>query len=98
MNNLNTESLSYWFFRLNGCFCLTNFLIHHEKKGFEGTEIDLLGVRFPFRQELAFSSKPIPDHRIFCTDHKIKLVIAEVKKNLCQINESLLNPKTQNLE
>ena len=29
---IKTEQLAYWFFRLNGCLSLVNFLIHNQSQ------------------------------------------------------------------
>lgn len=77
------EKTAYWFFRLNGCLVLDNFLIHHERKGHEGTEIDILLVRFPLPHELLLSGEGMPDHPIFNSKSKVDIVFVEVKKRLC---------------
>ena len=41
------EKIAYWFFRINGCLTITNFLVHHERRGHFSTEVDVLAVRFP---------------------------------------------------
>jgi hypothetical protein len=92
------EKLAYWFFRLNGCLFLENFLIHHEIRGREGTEVDMLSVRFPYRQELLLSGNAMPDHPIFNSDGQIDIIFAESKKGLCSINESWLDPEKHNME
>jgi len=81
-----TEDLAYWFFRLNGCLCLVNFLVHHEQRGQEGTDVDVMAVRFPYRNELGNSLFPIVDHRVFSSSGKIDLIISEVKLGLCNLN------------
>lgn len=95
----SAEKLAYWFFRLNGCFLLENFLVHHEnrKKG-NGTEVDLLAMRFPNRRELKLIGAPMPDDPIFKND-KIEVFFAEVKSNqMCSINKSWLDPDYKNME
>src|SRR5258706_3440363 len=95
----SAEKVAYWFFRLNGCLFLENFLVHNEnwKKG-NGTEIDLLSVRFPYRQELKLSGTEMPDHEVFGKD-KMEIIFAEVKsKQPCSINDSWLNPEGKNME
>lgn len=95
----SAEKLAYWFFRLNGCLFLENFLVHHEirTKG-NSTEVDLLSVRFPYRQELKLTGAAMPDHDVF-NDDKIEVIFAEVKSNQpCSINPSWLNSKVGNME
>lgn len=95
----SAEKVAYWFFRLNGCLSLENFLAHHEiaARG-NGTEVDLLAARFPHRQELMLSGEAMPDHKYFGND-KIEIIFAEVKsKQSCSINDSWLNPDNRNME
>lgn len=102
MNQYNhrfkTEDLAYWFFRLNGCMCLVNFLIHHERRGQEGTDVDVMAVRFPFRKELALSEHPMDDHTVFSTNGKIDLIIAEVKLGRCNLNGPWTDPDRRNMQ
>lgn len=94
-----TEQVSYWFFRLNGCLNLANFLIHHEESGKTGTEIDLLGVRFPYRSEMALYHEPMEDHRVFRgSGNRIDIIFAEVKIGRCRINQSWQRPDVRNME
>ncbi len=95
----SAEKLAYWFFRLNGCFLLENFLVHHEvKKNGNGTEVDLLAMRFPHRQELKLTGAPMPDDPVFKND-KIEVFFTEVKSNqMCNINKSWLDPEYRNIE
>lgn len=93
-----SEKIAYWFFRLNGCLFLENFLVHHERRGREGTEIDMLSARFPFRQELLLTGEAMPDHPIFDANGKIDIILAEVKKGVCDINLSWLDPNKKNME
>ena len=44
---IKTEQLAYWFFRLNGCLTIVNFLVHGERRGREGTDADILAIRLP---------------------------------------------------
>lgn len=92
-----TEALAYWFFRLNGCMTIVNFLVHHERGSRDGTEVDILAVRFPFRQELALSCRAMVDHSLFGSDSCIEIVIAEVKKGRCALNGPWTDPKKQNM-
>lgn len=94
---IKTEHLAYWFFRLNGCLSLVNFLVHHERRGQEGTDVDILAVRFPYRRELALSGNPMVDHHVFEKNGKIELIIAEVKLGLCNLNGPWVNPERENM-
>ena len=93
------EKIAYWFFRLNGCLNLTNFLIRPERPDRGGAEIDVLGVRFPERKELALSGDPMDDHKLFTKrEKKLDIIIAESKKGLCDINDLWLKPELRNME
>lgn len=94
---ISAEQLGYWFFRLNGCLVLENFLIHHERKGNEGTDVDILGVRFPHRCELAYSGKPIEDYHVFENIEQIQLIIAEIKTGQCNLNGPWTDPDKRNM-
>jgi hypothetical protein len=82
---INTDALSYWFFRLNGFLTSVNFVIHTERRGEAGTDVDLLGVRFPYRAELF--ERPMIDHSEFTRITACPYIaIAEVKRRLCDLN------------
>ena len=93
-----TERVAYWFFRLNGCMSIVNFLVHHEKRGQEGTEIDILAVRYPHRQELALSDNPMRDDPVFDSDGQIDLILSDATAGPCKLNEPWINPEKQNME
>jgi hypothetical protein len=76
---------------------LVNILVHHERRGREGTEIDVLAVRFPHRRELAMSGEPMIDHPIFDSDNQVDIIIAEVKTKLCDLNGPWTEHDGQNM-
>jgi hypothetical protein len=82
---ISSESLAYWFFRLNGFLTIKNFVVHPEDGGRQRTDVDILGVRFPYRSENI--SKPMQDFEAF-TKIKDKPFIAftEVKQDICNLN------------
>jgi hypothetical protein len=96
----SAEKVAYWFFRLNGCFSLENFLVHPEIPDDGGTEVDVLGIRFPFRRELSLSQHPIADHPIFTSrDPKIDIVIADATVGkYCKVNSSWMDKTKPNLQ
>jgi len=51
---LDPEQVAYWYFRLNGFFQMDSFIVHPPGKGSQRTDADLLGIRFPYRQEMYF--------------------------------------------
>ena len=95
---IEPERLAYWYLRLNGFLTITNFLVHPETRRDHGTtEVDVLGVRFPFRSENL--TRPMTDDELF-TQHgtRLYLVIAEVKSGLCDLNGPWRNPENRNME
>lgn len=92
-----TEHLAYWFFRLNGCTTLVNFLVHHERRGREGTEVDVIAVRFPHRKEMGITGHHMDDHSVFGVGGKTDVIIAEVKNGLCDLNGPWTNPERKNM-
>jgi hypothetical protein len=93
---INSEDLAYWFFRLNGFLTIPNFVVHQERRGQNGTDVDILGVRFPYRAEL-FES-PMTD---YCEFRKITsrpyIAIAEVKTRNCALNGPWTNQECKNM-
>ena len=78
---------------------MPNFIIHPDsRRGYQGTDADILAVRFPFRCELQMSGKPMKDHEAFANSEKTDLVIAEVKRGLCDLNGPWTNPQKKNMQ
>ena len=94
---MNPETIAYWFFRLNGCATITNFVVHPDRHGSQRTDVDVLAVRFPHRAELMTSGDPMPDHPVFNSDGKIDIIFAEVKHGLCRLNGPWTNPEEENI-
>jgi len=94
---IEPERLAYWYLRLNGFLTIANFLVHPETRRDYSTEVDVLGVRFPFRAENL--TRPMTDDERF-TRHgeRFFLVIAEVKNGLCDLNGPWRNPENRNME
>jgi hypothetical protein len=86
-----SEQLAYWFFRLNGFLTITNLVIHTEEYR-QGTEIDVIGIRFPFRKELRHQT--LEGHEDFMKDYdafdigKTLLMIADAKRGPSDFNEA----------
>jgi hypothetical protein len=93
---INPEHLAYWYFRLNGFMTTVNFVVHPEQGSEQRTDVDVLGVRFPFRAELL--SEPMVDDAPF-TEEKQRpyVIIAEVKKDRCKLNGPWTRPHDQNM-
>jgi hypothetical protein len=94
---INIEEVAYWFFRLNGCLTIKNFVVHPDSRGGQRTEVDILAVRFPYRCELITSGEPMIDHEVFKSSDLIDIVIAEVKRNDCEINDPWINQPDENM-
>ncbi len=91
------DNLAYWYLRLNGFLTTVNFVVHPDTRGSQRTDVDVIGVRFPFRSELIL--KPIEDDSILTrTRSKPSVVIAEVKTRYCDLNGPWTNPNDENME
>lgn len=86
------EDLGYWFFRLNGCLSIRNFVVHPESKGSQKTDSDLLAVRFPFRRE-----QDMADHPFFQSQSKTTAMFVEMKPGKCEFNGPWTRPGDRNL-
>jgi hypothetical protein len=89
------EQLGYWYFRLNGFLTTANFVVHPRHGDAQGTDIDVLGVRFPYRQELVVD--PLEDAEVFRADTP-QIVLAEIKTGRCALNGPWTTPVRQNME
>lgn len=88
------ERLGHWFLRLNGCMTIANYVSHLDTGSNQRTEIDALGVRFPFRFELP---KMLDD--VFFSECKDKplVVVAEIKTGECSLNAAWRGSNTGTL-
>jgi len=91
------ERLAYWYLRLNGFLTIVNFLVHPDHRRDRSTEVDVLGVRFPFRAE-NFMRPMQDDSRLVAAGNRIQLVIAEVKQSRCGLNGPWTDPQARNME
>ncbi len=84
------ENLLSLYLRLNGYF-VTGFIVHSPDHGRVATEIDVLGVRFPYSREPERLVEP--DALLNLSPSKIELVICEVKSQgkPLQFNQALLD-------
>lgn len=81
---LDPEKVAYWYFRLNGCFTITNFLLHlPDASGNVYSDGDILAIRFPYRVELDDSKRgAMQDDTIFTEQpagSKLNYYVVEVK-------------------
>jgi hypothetical protein len=95
---IKAENLAYWYLRLNGYLMLSNFLIHPDfGTGYDQrTDVDILGVRFPYRSEIP--NRPMDDDpRIILSKNKTVVLVGEVKKGVCALNGPWTNPEKKNM-
>ena len=94
---VEAEKLAYWYFRLNGFLTIKNFVVHPESGSDPCTEVDILGVRFPYRAELL--TNPMPDDEVFTKiKNKPYIIIAEVTKVKCKLNGPWTDPTEKNMD
>jgi hypothetical protein len=82
------DSTAEWFLRLNGFFTVLNFVVHPvepDEGTVQRTDADVLGIRFPHRQEIV-GGNPLIDHAAFQDAARPIFVIAEVKTGRCSLN------------
>lgn len=97
-----SERLAFWFLRLNGFLTIPNFIVHPEGPRDDGaypqqTDVDVLGVRFPFRAENR--RRPMPDHPLFMAERRRPMVVlSEVKTGQCGLNGPWTDPERQNMQ
>jgi hypothetical protein len=65
---VKTEDLAQWYFRLNGFLTVPNFILHPLRKGGARTDVDVVGIRFPYRREFATLRGEIDDSEFACRD------------------------------
>lgn len=95
-SQINSEKLAYWYLRLNGFLTITNFVVHPDYGRSQRTDVDILGCRFPYRKELLQNSM-LDDEFIILSNDKITIVIAEVKRRVCNLNGPWTRPEMQNM-
>lgn len=97
---LDPECVAYWFFRLNGCLTITNFVVHPDGRGGQRTDADILAVRFPHRSELRGAERLMVDHKDLQPPDgdRIVFVIAEVKTGRCRLNGPWTQPDAGNMQ
>ena len=94
-----SEQLASWYLRLNGCLLIPNY-IFHALDGRQRAEVDLLGVRFPYRAEMRDTGYILRDDTVFPEQPQVvDVVLGEVKAmKACTVNSSLLDATTHNME
>ena len=99
---ITSERLAFWFLRLNGFLTILNFIVHPEGPREDGaypqqTDVDVLGVRFPFRAE--HRQWPMPDQALFMAERRRPMVVlSEVTTGQCGLNGPWTDPERQNMQ
>jgi hypothetical protein len=94
---ITSEQLAYWYLRLNGFLTTQNFIVHPDSGSEQRTDADMLGVRFPYRAELKPNSM-VDDVPFTKVADKPFIVMAEVKKSVCNLNGPWKEPQQENLQ
>lgn len=103
MPSFPAEKVAYWYFRLNGCFTIPNFIVHPDTGGDSArTEADLLAVRFPYRREGPLDRQYGRGDNSFedCSEVLSELpllIIAEVTLGPLKLNGPWTDPDRRNL-
>lgn len=101
---MKSDRLAYWYLRLNGFLTSQNYIIHDGVggSGSQRTEIDILGVRFPYKAEKLENRgnefETMDDEDIFKKKDKIYIIIAEAKKGRCDLNSPLEREFSKNMQ
>lgn len=77
--------------------CLENFLVHHERRAENRTDVDLLATRFAYRRENA--ELPMEDDpRVARCETLANVILAEIKRPYCALNGPWTNRGEANME
>lgn len=91
------EGIATWYFRLNGFLTTTNFILHPDIGTVQLTDVDIVGIRLPWRHETA-GQQLIDDEWLTSLGEEASIVIAEVKKGRCNLNGPTRDPDRQILQ
>jgi hypothetical protein len=95
----NAETVAGWYFRLNGFLTTLNFVVHPDLGSVQRTDVDVLGVRLPHRNETAGGRSLLDDRLFEFGDGKTLLIIAEVKDDgPCRLNGPATDPGRADLQ
>lgn len=93
---IKSEHLAYWYLRLNGFLTITNLVVHPDQGNNQETDVDILGIRLPFRSENL--ERPMQDEKQFTrVRDKSYVALTEVKTGLCTLNGPWTKPERQNI-
>jgi hypothetical protein len=94
---VSSEAIGYWYLRLNGFLTIPNFVVHPDAGSQQGTDVDVLGVRFPYRNENRI--RPMIDaERFRCHRDKAYVALAEIKTGVCRLNGPWTAPERENMQ
>ncbi len=94
---VSSEALGYWYLRLNGFLTIPNFVVHPDSGSEQGTDVDVLGVRFPYRKENR--RRPMMDSDRFRRHRdKAYVALAEIKTGVCRLNGPWTEPERENMQ
>jgi hypothetical protein len=94
-----TEEVAYWYFRLNGCFTIQNFVVHPDyvdANRSQRTDADILAVRFPLRREDPRDAPMRDSDKVRCEEPL--LIIAEVKLRTMELNGPWKKRERKNIQ
>jgi hypothetical protein len=97
LGKLDFEKVAYWYFRLNGCLTIPNFVVHPDRGRDQETDVDIIAVRFPFRAENLL--RPMKDDPDIARDGlRTRIIFAEVKTSVCSLNGPWTNKDRRNMQ
>jgi len=90
----DSERLAAWYLRLTGYLTIPAFILHRSGGG-QRTEVDVIGVRFPHRDE--FGVGDVDDDALGYSRDCVHVILAEVKLADAQLNETWTNASKGNI-
>jgi hypothetical protein len=94
--NIQAEQLAYWYLRLNGFLTIPGFVVHPDHGRNQETDVDLVGVRFPYRAENLL--RPMEDDSRFASvGDKTLVAFVEVKLGSMRLNGPWTNKSRNNM-
>jgi hypothetical protein len=94
--DINAERLAYWYLRLNGFLTIPGFVVHPDRGRDQETDVDIIGVRFPYRAE-NLARPMVDDARFSAFGERTLIVLAEVKVGPMRLNGPWTNQDRGNM-
>jgi hypothetical protein len=95
------ERVAQWYFRLNGFLLIPSFVVHPDKRqAFAETDVDVLGVRFPYSTERIGDRTMDDDPHLvqLANGQQVLFVMVEVKADGgCRLNGPWKDPEKGNM-